>query len=83
MRRYPVPNLRRDVPISVVLLVAALAAVVPHRAMVIMALAAIAGLMVLRFTVLSRISRDRLDAGHREGLNALARSIRALSSQSA
>ena len=39
MRRYPVPNLRRDLPISVVLLVAALAAVVPHRAMVIMALA--------------------------------------------
>ena len=57
MSKYPVPNLRRDLPISVVLLIASLAAVVPRAATALIALAAFGSLMVFRFSLLSRLAR--------------------------
>ena len=53
MRSYRVPNLRRDLTVSVVLLVMAAAAVVPGAVALVVALAGFAGLMVLRFAVTS------------------------------
>lgn len=46
-----IPNLRRDLPISVVLLIMAAAAVVPSAIAVIIALAGIIGLILLRVTM--------------------------------
>jgi hypothetical protein len=51
MRSYPVPNLRRDVAVSVVLLIMAVAAVIPATIAVAIALAGLAGLMVFRLAV--------------------------------
>lgn len=51
MSAHRVPNLRRDLPISVLLLIMALVAVVPRAVAVIIALAGFMGLMVLRFTM--------------------------------
>jgi hypothetical protein len=51
MSGHWIPNLRRDLPISVVLLIMAVAAVVPGGIAVIIALAGITGLMLLRLTM--------------------------------
>ena len=50
MSARPVPNLRRDLPISIALLIMATAAVVPGAIAVIIALAGITGLMLFRLT---------------------------------
>ena len=50
MNAHWIPNLRRDLPISVGLLIIATAAVVPGTIAVILALAAITGLMLLRLS---------------------------------
>ena len=51
MGAHRIPNLRRDLPISVVLLIMAAAAVVPTAMAVIIAVAGITGLMLLRVTM--------------------------------
>ena len=50
MNARPVPHLRRDLPISIALLIMATAAVVPGAIAVIIALAGIMGLMFFRLT---------------------------------
>lgn len=61
MSARSIPNLRRDLPISVGLLIMALVAVVPRAVAVIIALAGFIGLMVLRFT-LRDVVRPRRNA---------------------
>ena len=51
MSSYRIPNLRRDLPISIALLMIAIAAVVPGTIAVMMALAGFAGLMLLRLAM--------------------------------
>ncbi len=51
MSAHWIPNLRRDLPISVVLLLMAVAAVVPRVVAVIIVLAGITGLMLHRLTM--------------------------------
>lgn len=51
MSGHWIPNLRRDLPISVILLIMAVAAVVPGAVAVIIALVGITGLMLLRLTM--------------------------------
>ena len=51
MSAHWIPNLRRDLPISVVLLVMAIVAVVPGAIALVIALAGIMGLMLLRLTM--------------------------------
>jgi hypothetical protein len=51
MTARPIPNLRRDLPISVALLILAAAAVVPSTIAVIISLAAITSLIFLRVTM--------------------------------
>ena len=46
-----IPNLRRDLPVSVALLILAAAAVVPSAIAVVIALAAITSLILLRVTM--------------------------------
>ena len=60
MSGHWIPNLRRDLPISVILLAMAVAAVVPGAVAVIIALVGIIGLMLLRLTVvrMARHGRD-------------------------
>ncbi len=53
MSSYRIPNLGRDLAVSVGLLVLALAAVVPNAVSVIVAVAGLAGLMVLRLRMAS------------------------------
>ena len=53
-----IPKLRRDLPISVVLLIMATAAVVPRAIAVIIALAGITGLMLFRLIVGRSASRN-------------------------
>ena len=48
MSSHWIPNLRRDLPISIALLMIAIAAVVPGTIAVLIALAGFAGLMLLR-----------------------------------
>lgn len=53
MKNYRIPNLRRDLAVSVALLLMAVAAVVPNAIAVMVALAGIVGLMVLRLRMAS------------------------------
>jgi hypothetical protein len=50
MRAHRIPNLRRDLPMSVALLIMAAAAVVPGAIAVIISLSGITGLMFFRLT---------------------------------
>jgi hypothetical protein len=50
MSARPIPHLRRDLPISIALLIMAAAAVVPGTIAAIIALAGVAGLMFFRLT---------------------------------
>jgi hypothetical protein len=51
MSRYRVTNLRRDLAVSVVLLIMAIAAVIPAAIAVMIALAGLTGLMVFRLSM--------------------------------
>jgi hypothetical protein len=51
MSAHWIPNLRRDLPISIVLLIMAIVAVVPGAIALVIALAGITGLMLLRLTM--------------------------------
>lgn len=51
MSSHWIPNLRRDLPVSVALLMIAIAAVVPGTIAVMLALAGFTGLMLLRLTI--------------------------------
>lgn len=50
MSARPIPHLRRDLPISIALLIMAVAAVVPGTIAAIIAVAGVTGLMVFRLT---------------------------------
>jgi hypothetical protein len=76
MGAHWIPNLRRDLPISAILLVMAVAALVPGRIAVTIAVAGIMGLMVFRLIIgrpspstreRSANERSRADITQRDG----------------
>ena len=63
MSAHWIPNLRRDLPISVVLLLMAVAAVVPRVMAVIIAVAGFTGLMLFKLTAGTAAGQQHRDHG--------------------